>query len=165
MIACVDVDYRDTNAVAACILLNDWTDTEPAAAYVETIHSIAPYEPGSFYKRELPCVLAVLEQVSEYVDVIVIDGYVWLDETGRPGLGAHLFRELGEKTPVLGVAKRSFHANEAAEEVLRGESQRALYVTAAGMNVAQAAARVQRMHGEHRIPTVLKTVDRLCRES
>ncbi|MGF1577990.1 MAG: endonuclease V [Gemmataceae bacterium] len=165
MIACIDVDYRDNTAVAACVVIHDWTDAEPSAAYVQTIHSVAPYEPGAFYKRELPCVLAVLEQISEDVEIILVDGYVWLDGEGKTGLGAHLYEALGRKTPIIGVAKSSFHQNTAAEEVCRGESQRPLYVTSVGVNCVEAGKKVKSMDGDHRIPTILKTVDRLCRDS
>jgi deoxyribonuclease V len=49
--------------------------------------------------------------------------------------------------------------------VVRGtEAKRPLYVTAAGVGVDQAAAWVRSMHGPHRLPTLLKRVDRLCRE-
>jgi len=40
-----------------------------------------------------------------------------------------------------------------------------LYVTAAGMRLQEAADRIQRMHGPHRIPTLLKRVDTLARGS
>ncbi len=33
MIACVDVDYRDSAAVAACVLFRDWTDASSCAAF------------------------------------------------------------------------------------------------------------------------------------
>ena len=50
-----------------------------------------------------------------------------------------------------------------AEAVLRGGSERPLWVTAAGMDPREACARVREMHGAHRIPTLLKRVDALCR--
>ena len=34
MKACVDVDYRDDHAVAACVLFRDWGDAEPADTLV-----------------------------------------------------------------------------------------------------------------------------------
>ena len=66
---------------------------------------------------------------------------------------------------VIGVAKTSFHDNDAAIEVARGASARPLYVTAEGIDVTRAADDVRRMHGAHRIPTILKRVDRLARDS
>jgi deoxyribonuclease V len=49
--------------------------------------------------------------------------------------------------------------------VMRGGARRPLFVTAAGMNVDTAAAHILNMHGAHRIPSILKRVDRLCRNS
>ena len=47
--------------------------------------------------------------------------------------------------------------------VLRGESLRPLFVSAAGMDHARAAALVQGMHGAYRVPTLLKRADQLAR--
>ncbi len=33
MIACVDVDYRENEALAACVLFRDWTDEGFALRY------------------------------------------------------------------------------------------------------------------------------------
>ncbi|PKN30756.1 MAG: endonuclease V, partial [Deltaproteobacteria bacterium HGW-Deltaproteobacteria-21] len=48
-------------------------------------------------------------------------------------------------------------------EVFRGRSKSPLYVTAAGMDPSEAAGHIRSMHGGHRIPTLLKQVDRLSR--
>jgi deoxyribonuclease V len=161
MIACVDVDYRDGGARVACVLLRDWADPASAGEHVEEVAAAAPYEPGQFFRRELPCLLAVLALVREPLEAVVVDGYVWLGD-GRPGLGAHLFEALGRAMPVVGVAKTRF-AGAAAEAVLRGGSRKPLFVTAAGMDPALAAGHVRRMHGPYRIPTLLKKADQLCR--
>lgn len=168
MIACLDVHYRDDGSGTACaaaVLLDDWTSPMPALEQVIEIPSVAAYEPGSFYKRELPCLLAVLAAAPSTVevDVVVIDGYVWLGPD-RPGLGAHLHEALGRKAPVVGVAKTFFQGTGSlACEVFRGASQRPLYVTAVGMPVEEAAEFVRTMHGEFRLPGMLKRVDGLCR--
>jgi deoxyribonuclease V len=163
MIACVDVDYRGDEAWAACVLLRDWADADSTGVHVEHLTGVAPYQPGEFYRRELPCLLAVLAKVKDGLDAVVVDGYVWLGD-GRRGLGAHLFEALGGGVPVIGVAKTSF-ASAAAAAVVRGTSRRPLYVTAAGMGLAEAAGRVRSMHGQFRIPTLLKKVDQLCRQA
>ena len=124
---------------------------------------VEPYVPGEFYRRELPCLLKVLDQLSERPEVVVIDGYVWLDASGRKGLGGHLFEALNKTVPVIGVAKTRFATATRAIEVLRGSSARPLFVTAAGIDQANAAKCIRRMHGESRIPTLLKRVDRLSR--
>lgn len=165
LIACIDADYRDGEAVTACVAIRDFADELVAVErVVRSPHTPQPYVPGSFYLRELPGILAVLSAVEAVstVTTVVIDGYVWLGGE-RPGLGARLFAEV--KVPVIGVAKTPFHDNDRALAVTRGGSARPLYVTSAGIDVAVAASHVSRMHGAHRLPTILKRADRLARDS
>jgi deoxyribonuclease V len=163
MIACVDADYRDRAARAACVLLPDWAAPEPRCEHVACLSGVAPYEPGRFYLRELPCLLAVLGAAGKTPEVVVIDGYVWLDAAGTPGLGGHLYEALARQAAVVGVAKTRYACTPAAY-VLRGGSQRPLYVTAAGMDPDAAADHVRAMHGPYRIPTMLKRADQLARQ-
>lgn len=165
MIAAVDVAYGPRGAAAACVLFHTFADARPASVHVAQIADVEPYEPGAFYKRELPCILAVLRACGATPGVIVIDGYVWLSADRRPGLGAHLHEALGGNTVVVGVAKTGFMGSAFAIEVMRGGSGRPLYVTAAGVDPAEAAGWIRTMHGEHRLPTLLKQVDRLCRDA
>jgi deoxyribonuclease V len=162
--ACVDVDYRGDDAVAACVLFRNWADPAPAGQIVRLVRGVQAYVPGEFYRRELPCLLAVLAEVPEPVELVVIDGYVWLADEGRPGLGAHLFEALGCGVPVVGVAKTRFAGARLAVPLTRGEGvTRPLFITAAGMDVGEAALAVGRMHGPYRLPTLIKAVDTLCR--
>ena len=62
MIAFLDVDYRDSGAIAAGVLAHDWADPTPAAEVVALIPEVADYVPGEFYRRELPCLLTVLDR-------------------------------------------------------------------------------------------------------
>lgn len=164
MLACVDVFYADAHATAACVLFDDWQADAPASTLVRQFSGVAPYEPGQFFRRELPCLMGLLGQVQECPDVVIIDGYVWLDATGKPGLGAYLFEALGRATPVVGVAKSAF-PGVSAVEVLRGQSKTPLYVTAVGLDIDRAAENVRRMSGAHRIPTMLRLADQLSRGS
>lgn len=166
MLACIDVDYRDRDAiaVAGCVLFGDWRDAVPRDEKIARVAGVARYVPGQFYQRELPSILGVLQQVEAPLATILIDGYVWLDERQRPGLGGHLYRALHEQVPVIGVAKNRYRGATLALEVHRGRGKKPLYVTAAGVNARVAAARVQTMHGPFRIPTLIKRADRLCRE-
>ena len=164
MLACVDVDYRDGDeAVAACLVFEAWSDPEPLERHAVRVPDVEPYQPGAFFRRELPCVLAVLGQVERELEVVVVDGYVWLDGE-RPGLGAHLYEALGRGAAVVGVAKSAFSGANGVE-VRRGDSARPLFVSAAGMDVAEAAQHVRCMHGPHRLPTLLKAVDRHARDA
>jgi deoxyribonuclease V len=162
MLACLDVDYRPEVSVAACVLFHAWPDAEEASHAVVRGPRAEPYEPGQFYRRELPHLLAVLATVPAPLEALVIDGYVWLGE-GRPGLGAHLYEALGGRVPVVGVAKTAFHSSALAVPVCRGQSRRPLFVTAVGLGASEAAERVRHMHGASRLPTLLGRVDRLCR--
>ena len=163
-IAVLDVHYMDDQAAAACVVVDDWPDELPSHEAVEWMDHVEPYQPGSFFRRELPCLLAVLRKLSSPPSLVVIDGYAWLDGDGRRGLGAHLHDALDPSIPVVGVAKSRF-AGAGPIEVLRGASRSPLFVTAAGVDPGLAAEAVRRMHGPHRIPTVLKRVDRLCRDA
>lgn len=165
MIAAVDVDYRDTEAQAACVLFRDWSDKTAALEIVKKIEKVEPYVSGEFYKRELPCLLAVLKEVERPLEAIIIDGYVWLQDERSPGLGGHLYEALDRKVVVIGVAKTRFASATAAREVRRGDSEKPLLVTAAGMDVEEAARRVRAMHGPYRVPTLLKRVDQRCRNA
>lgn len=127
MLACVDVDYRGDGAVAAALLFAAWTDAAPARELVARIPRVPDYEPGQFYKCELPCLLEVLRGVTPAC--VIIDGFVHLGRERRPGLGAHLASALG--VAVVGVAKNSFHETPATP-VLRGASTKPLLVTAVG---------------------------------
>lgn len=66
----------------------------------------------------LPGLLHVLRRVPEPLDIVVIDGYVWLGEQGQPGLGARLHRELA--VPIIAVAKTPFHGSPDAIPIHRG---------------------------------------------
>lgn len=187
MILAVDVHYAADRAVAAGVLFSDWADAAPVQEAVSHIRDVAPYRPGAFYLRELPCLLALLREHALAPQLIVIDGFVFLsgevesethdsdrqssgapadaDHAMRPGLGKHLYDALDGRVPVIGVAKTAFAGMPADCAVSRGDSARPLFVTAVGVASAQARAWIQQMHGSHRIPTLLKRVDRLCRET
>lgn len=162
MIACVDVDYGDDQVVTACLGFEAWTD---AVACYETVtvsaSPAAAYQPGQFYQRELPYLVAALRPLAGRLRLAIVDGYVWLGPERR-GLGAHLAAALDPPVPVIGVAKSAF-AGALAVAVVRGAGKRPLHVTATGIDVRIAAAHVQSMHGPHRHPTLLKRVDQLAR--
>jgi deoxyribonuclease V len=165
MIAFLDVDYRKTGAVAAAVLAHDWADPAPAAEAVAYVPNVAEYVPGEFYRRELPCLRAVLGRCPTVPTLIVIDGYVWLGPD-RPGLGARLHAALGTAIPVVGVAKTCFRsAAPVAVEVSRNGRRQPLWVTAIGIDGVTAAAAVGRMHGPHRLPTLIRRADRLARSA
>ena len=162
----LDVDYAGTGARAAAVLAESWDAESPISTYVQDIEAVAPYESGLFYRRELPCLLAVLRRLPVAPGTIVIDGYVWLSSARRPGLGARLYEALGGATPVVGIAKRVFAGLESCAEVvwvIRGASRQPLFVTAVGIEAAVAARCVRRMAGRHRLADMMRLVDQLAR--
>lgn len=166
MILAVDVHYAgDVWARVAGVVFREWGDRSAAHEAVAVVEGIEPYVPGAFYRRELPCIRALLGTLDERPNIVVVDGYVDVGP-GRPGLGRHLFdaMTLGGSVVVVGVAKTAF-AGAPAVEVRRGRSEKPLFVTSAGLDPAAAAREVARMAGRHRIPTLLQRVDQLARGS
>ncbi|MGD8999162.1 MAG: endonuclease V [Granulosicoccaceae bacterium] len=163
MILAVDVHYADDSALVAGVLFNSWQSESAQHEYTSMVSKVADYEPGNFYKRELPCILRLLREHGLEPDCIVIDGYVFLDGSSSPGLGKHLYDALNATTPVVGVAKKPFKGIAEKHQVFRGASTRPLYVTAVGMPIEEAKLHVQGMYGKSRIPELLKRADQLCR--
>ncbi|MFZ6733620.1 endonuclease V [Undibacterium sp. Ji42W] len=163
----VDVHYSSDEAgESACVagvVFHNWDDDKPTKTCISHINSVANYVPGEFYKRELPCILQLLEEHDLQPDCIIIDGYVYLDGTSKPGLGWYLHEALAGKVSIIGVAKSSFSAIDASFGICRGESIKPLYITSLGMDLATTQASIATMHGEYRLPTLLKLVDQLCR--
>ena len=162
LICALDVDYRGAIAVAACVGFRGWTAAAPLFETVAVVRDIAPYRAGQFYRRELKCLLKVLETAETTPDVVVVDGYVWLDADTRPGLGAHLYKAMRKRVAVIGVAK-SRYLGAIFRSLLRGHSRSPLHITAVGMDDAEAVECIRRMHGPFRIPTLLKRADQLSR--
>lgn len=165
MFLCTDVHYNNNNnsARAACVAFDSWETSEANSEYTVDLTGIAEYVPGHFFQRELPCLLAVLEKIPHTPNLIIVDGYVWLGQENHPGLGQFLFDALHSKIPVIGVAKNRFKQTPPSTELLRGNSKKPLYVTSAGIELVKARTCIANMHGEFRIPTLLKRVDQLCR--
>jgi deoxyribonuclease V len=159
--AAVDVHYAGpAGARAALQSASDPRFAELASSTTILLAEAAPYRPGEFYLRELPPLRAVCRAAGPLA-LIVIDGYVDLDPDGRPGLGAHVHAEFG--VPVIGVAKTPFRTATHAVQIRRGQSARPLFITAAGLSVADAARLVQDMAGPFRVPDAVRIADRLAR--
>jgi deoxyribonuclease V len=163
-IAVVDAAYAADAAGVACVLADSWI-TAAARMEISRCFACAPaaYVPGEFYKRELPLLRAMIDDLRPLPAVIVIDGYVWLGADGMPGLGARLFEALRSAIPIIGVAKTRYRGDTWSERICRGKSRKPLYVTAAGVDGATAAQLISGMHGDHRIPTLLQHADRVAR--
>ncbi len=80
-------------------------------------------------------------------------------------MGYYVFEYFDKKIPVIGVAKSYFFDNEKLVcSVLRGYSQKPLYVTAIGLELATATQFIIEMDGEFRMPTLLKLLDTQTKE-
>jgi len=161
----VDVDYENDAAHIAGVAFSAWEDAEPSAIYTSDLSGIEAYEPGSFFKRELPCILKLLHEHELTPECIVIDGFVYLDGEKDAGLGKHLYDALDGKSSIIGVTKRPFKNTPESCKVYRGQSSQPLYVTSEGMAADAAKAYITSMHGKYRIPDLLKKADQVCRSA
>lgn len=166
MILAFDTYYFETKAQTVAVIFSSWTDEHPKDIFTETTESIEGYQPGEFYKRELPCIVSLLAKIDlKDIEAIIIDGFVVLDDSGKLGLGGHLYEHLEKKIAVIGVAKSNFALNtKFKREVFRGQSERPLYITALGIDIDLAGNNIKSMHGDFRIPTLLKQLDGLTKK-
>lgn len=159
MILAIDVYYIGDTAKAVGVLF-DWKDQTPQQVLTAHLNGIEGYVPGEFYKRELPCLLEIIEQVDiSTLAAILVDGHVYISEM-EYGLGGKLYEILNQKIPIIGVAKNSFHANRTTvKEVYRGESSKPLYVSAIGIDLDEVTESIKAMKGAFRMPDILKKLD------
>ena len=90
---------------------------------------------------------------------------MYLDNDKKKGLGAYLYDYYQNKTAVIGVAKNNFKENSISAKVIRGNSKKPLYITSIGIEQDVAADMIKKMHGDYRLPTLLKKVDSICRKN
>jgi deoxyribonuclease V len=163
--ACFDVKYYDDFALIGYVIFED-NKSDTAFKTGQCRHEkIEPYVSGEFYKRELPCLLTAIKQITEKINLIYIDANVWLGENSK-GLGCHLYEALDCKIPVIGISKTSFlHAEKQVVPVLRTNSTKPLYVSAIGIDIAAAIKLVAEMDGDFRLPTMVKLADTMSRSN
>lgn len=158
--------YSDTLALTVGVLFNRWTDDEPAEIISSICTKFSSYIPGEFYKRELPCVLSLLEKVDmDKIETIIVDGFLRLrfnDCTEKDGLGKKLFDSLNMPgLKVIGLAKSDFcRTDEISASLLRGSAVNPLWVQGIGLPDNVAAGNIKMMSGESRIPKLLKILDK-----
>lgn len=164
MLVCVDAAYSQARVAAAAAAFNHWQDAAPGKLCFFVGHVPAPYVPGQLAARELPAILGVLGQLPEQIELVLVDGFVFLNDRGRLGLGGRLHQALEGRLPVVGVAKSAFPGAPAVP-VWRGKSRHPLWVSAVGVEPTWAAEQVARMQGPFRLPTLLRLVDRCARQA
>ena len=163
MIIAIDVHYKDNFANCVAVLFN-WEDELPQKVIVEKLEGISEYVPGEFYKRELPCILALIKKIElKEIEALIVDGHVYTNNETY-GLGGHTWEALEKKIPIIGVAKRPFHSNgDTVKEVYRGDSKNPLYVSSIGLELKKAVDYIKNMQGEFRMPTVLTELDKVTK--
>lgn len=163
-ILAVDVYYKEQSAKVVGALF-EWEDKEPIKIISCQYNKVLPYEPGSFYKRELPCILELLKQVNlDELQAIIVDGHCYIDNNKSFGLGGFLWKALDKKTPIIGVAKKSFYKTDKVSfPVYRGKSNSPLFVSSIDYNTEDAVEKIKNMQGKYRIPDILKKVDQLTK--
>jgi len=161
-----DTYYYDNKAKTVCLEFAEWNERKIFKIYTEIIDHIEEYIPGEFYKRELPCIISLLNQINlKTIDAIIVDGFVYLDDNKKLGLGGYLYEKLNKEIPIIGVAKNNFATIEKHKKPLfRGKSKKPLFITAIGIELQDALQKIESMDGEYRIPTLLKELDRLTKE-
>ena len=169
MLLAIDVHYKATIAKTVAIEFDHWqADTCSRIIELELpINEVGEYVPGEFYKRELPCIQKILSKVNmKDLEVIIVDGYVRLNQAGKKGLGAYLYEAIHKTIPVIGLAKRNFNqADDQRIPILRGKSQNPLFVTSIGIDVQQAAQHIQNMKGNYRMPDLFRLLDQKTKEN
>jgi len=165
MILAVDVYYYKNKAKVVGVLFKDWKDSQPFDVKSIYVNEIAPYESGSFYKRELPCIISLLNNIDlTGIEFIVVDSFVYINDDKKLGLAGYLYEYFNGKIAVIGVAKNSFHLNEKnVKKVYRGKSKKPLYISSIGRNLSSAVLFISSMFGDYRFPTLLKTLDQETR--
>lgn len=166
MILAFDTYYYDNKAKTVCLEFTEWNQEKDFKIHTEIIDNVSEYIPGEFYKRELPCILSLLDKIDlKEETIIIVDGFVYLDDDKKYGLGGHLYEKLNKQIPIIGVAKTNFASIEKDKKPLfRGDSKKPLFVTSIGIDLEDAFQKIESMAGEFRIPTLLKEMDRLTKE-
>ncbi len=79
-----DVHYLASGgARAAAVVAADAAFSRLAADRIALVTHVEPYQPGQFWRRELPPLRAALDGL-DTVALLVIDGYADLDPDGGP---------------------------------------------------------------------------------
>jgi deoxyribonuclease V len=171
MIVAFDTYYYNGYSYTVGGVFKSWGDKEVSYFVTSKRDCIdAEYKPGELYKRELPCIMQCLSMLNiDDIELIIVDGFVWLSEDGKTttkALGARLqdaiLNKYQTKKTIVGVAKNKYHVDiPDCVEIERGlESKKPLFITCSEPCFTEHyAAHIKGMHGDYRIPSILKAVD------
>jgi deoxyinosine 3'endonuclease (endonuclease V) len=73
MLGCLDVSYKDSEATTALVLFENWQSESAFDTFIQHSEVLNEYIPGSFYKRELPCLLSILKVAPKMPDTTTAD--------------------------------------------------------------------------------------------
>ncbi len=162
---CLNINYKENKANIAGITFSDWKSPIVISSKKIIKNDIETYNPEELYKKELSCLLELLQtyELSE-INTIIIDGYVYADGNKKQETGAYLYEALDKKIPVIGISKiKRYEYNLVTKIVFRGDSSDPLYITSVGIDEGYAAFMIKNMHGELRIPTLLQEAEKLSK--
>lgn len=162
----IDVSYQDNIAKVVGGFFENWHDEKLLKISEKRVNNVREYISGEFYKRELPCILDFLNDFNlKEIELIIIDGFVFLNDIDKKGLGAYLFESLDKSIPIIGVAKSSFHNNNKnVINILRANSKKPLYISSIGIELLKASDLIKNMFGNYRMPNIIKQIDTQTRE-
>ena len=176
MIVAFDTYYYNGFSYTVGGVFKSWGDKD-VSFYATSIRTCidADYKPGELYKRELPAIMQCLATLNiDTIDTIIVDGFVWLSEDGKTltkGLGAHLqdaiFNKYNTKKTIIGIAKNRYHFKiPECVDLERGLiSAKPIFITCSETCLTEHyATQVKVMHGDYRIPSIIKAVDTKTRE-
>ncbi len=171
----IDAYYVGNTCHVVGGIFNKWRDEHVSKFIYADIKVDSEYIPGEFYKRELPGILKLLEQIDlNEFDTIIVDGYVYLYDENEPdgrmyksGLGKmlhYVIRDSYPKIKIIGIAKTLYGDKpNLYGKCYRGLSSKPLFITTDDLYYTLKSKRligyIQRMAGNYRIPTIIKEVD------
>ncbi len=178
----LDVAYDGSGGIAAAVVTLETAGLSVVEARTHRARAAFPYEPGLFAFRELPPLLAALEQLEREPDVLVCDGH-GLAHPRRFGLACHLGVLTGR--PAFGVGKTRFVGTHASPGAARGSSEplvdagevvgavlrtrdgvKPVYVSAGHrIDLAHACRLTLALTPRYRLPETTRRADRLSREA
>ena len=174
MIIAFDTYYYDGYSYTVGGIFESWASNN-ASYYVTSKRKCtdAEYDSGELYK--LSCIMQCISMIKlDNIDAIIINGFAWLSDDGKElvkGLGAKLFNSIkviyGNEIDVIGISKSKYHVQiPNCLEVTHGiECKVPLYITCSNIeNTNHYSVLVSRMHGDFRIPTILRLIDTKARE-
>jgi deoxyribonuclease V len=176
----LDVAYGTGDEIAAAVVTLETAGLTVVEERTHRAKAVFPYEPGLFAFRELPPLLAALDQLDHQPDVLVCDGH-GLAHPRRFGLACHLGVLTG--LPAFGVGKTRFVGTHASPEASRGSSAplvdageevgavlrtqdgvKPVYVSAGHrIDLAHACRLTLALTPRYRLPETTRQADRLSR--